>query len=135
MTINYDGRIFRTISNSISGEAGEDTIFKYHQVDDIVMATYSGGTIRFGTLIATVSPDGTLDMRYSHVNKDGHLATGTCSSQPELLPDGHLRLHETWQWTSGDLSQGTSIIEEIGRYQEESELQMESETDMDASEI
>ena len=31
----------------------------------------------------------------------------------ELLPDGRIRLHEKWQWTSGDLSSGESVIEEI----------------------
>jgi hypothetical protein len=29
------------------------------------------------------------------------------------LGNGKIRLHETWQWTSGDFSSGTSIIEEI----------------------
>ncbi len=120
MKVNYDGRIFRSVSNSGNGDVDNDTIFKYHQVDDIVMATYSGGAIRFGTLIATVSPEGTLDMRYSHVNKEGQLATGICSSEPEVLPDGRIRLHEEWQWTSGDLSEGSSVIEEIGRYPGES---------------
>jgi hypothetical protein len=39
--------------------------------------------------------------------------TGKCFSKPEILTNGKIRLHETWQWTSGDLSTGTSIIEEI----------------------
>ncbi len=54
-------------------------------------------------------------MRYQHVNRDGELMTGHCRSTPELLPDGRLRLHESWQWTSGDGSRGESIIEEIKR--------------------
>ena len=76
-------------------------------------ATYEGGEVRFGTLIATSSPDGRLDMRYSHVNSHGDLATGVCVSIPEVLPDGRLRLHEEWRWTSGDLSSGKSMIEEL----------------------
>ncbi|MCH5689438.1 hypothetical protein LWM68_37470 [Niabella sp. W65] len=47
------------------------------------------------------------------MNDKGELMTGTCSSVPEILPDGKIRLHETWQWTSGDQSAGTSIIEEV----------------------
>jgi len=74
-----------------------------------------GGQIQFGTLVATVKDDGALDMRYHHVNRDGELMTGNCRSTPELLPDGRLRLHESWQWTSGDGSRGESIIEEITR--------------------
>ena len=52
-------------------------------------------------------------MRYSHVNVSGGLMTGQCRSVPERLPDGRLRLHETWQWTSGDRSSGQSMIEEV----------------------
>jgi len=39
--------------------------------------------------------------------------TGICKSKPEILPNGKIRLHERWQWTSGDLSLGQSIIEEL----------------------
>jgi hypothetical protein len=52
-------------------------------------------------------------MRYHQVNEQGELMTGTCRSKPEILPDGRIRLHETWRWTSGDGSEGSSIIEEI----------------------
>lgn len=38
--------------------------------------------------------------------------TGICHSIPEILSNGKIRLHETWEWTSGDLSKGQSIIEE-----------------------
>ena len=112
MNVNYDGRTFKPLSNSETGEVGEDTLFNYHQKDDLVWAEYSGGEIRFGTLIAKVFDD-SLDMRYQHINAKGELMTGTCLSTPEVLPDGRLRLHEKWQWTSGDLSAGESVIEEI----------------------
>ena len=52
-------------------------------------------------------------MRYQHLNADGKLMTGTCISTPEELNDGRLRLHEKWQWTSGDVSKGESVIEEV----------------------
>jgi len=39
--------------------------------------------------------------------------TGVCRSRLEILADGRYRLHEDWQWTSGDLSSGSSIVEEI----------------------
>ena len=41
--------------------------------------------------------------------------TGLCRSRLEILPDGRYRLHEEWQWTSGDKSRGTSMIEEVPR--------------------
>jgi hypothetical protein len=34
-------------------------------------------------------------------------------SRPEILANGKIRLHESWEWTSGDKSTGKSIIEEL----------------------
>ena len=110
---SYDGRTFRAASNASNGEVGDDTRFHYHQQGNIVWAEYAGGSIVKGSLIATVQRDGSLDMRYHHVNTDGALMTGQCRSTPETLPDGRLRMHEKWQWTSGDQSSGESTIEEV----------------------
>ena len=113
MNINYEGRTFKPVSNSETGEVGYETNFHYHQTSDVVWAEYSGGEIRFGTLIAKVLDDGSLEMRYQHINTNGEIMTGICRSTPESLPDGRLRLHEKWQWTSGDRSSGESVIEEV----------------------
>ena len=79
----------------------------------MVWAEYSGGEIARGQLIAICGDDGVLDMRYQHINMRGQLMTGICRSTPEILPDGRLRLHEQWQWTSGDRSSGESVIDEV----------------------
>ena len=113
MKINYDKRIFKSVSNSETGEVSSETTFHYRQKDDYVWAEYSGGEIVFGTLIAKVLNDNSLEMRYQHLNKQGKLMTGKCVSTPEIMPNGKIRLHEKWQWTSGDLSKGESVIEEI----------------------
>lgn len=112
--IHYDGRRFRSVENSFTGEVGPETVFDYHQEDGVVWATYEGGAVRFGTLVATADDGGRLDARYQHVNGAGELMTGECRTMPEKLPDGRLRLHEEWRWTSGDRSSGTSVVEEIG---------------------
>ncbi|VUC20742.1 unnamed protein product [Clonostachys rosea] len=109
----YDGKTFRSVTNTANGEVGAETFFHYHQQADIVWAEYSGGSIVRGSLIATVAPDNSLDMRYQHINKKGELMTGRCQSRPEKLADGRLRMHEKWEWTSGDKSTGESLIEEI----------------------
>jgi hypothetical protein len=75
-------------------------------------AEYAGGQIKKGHLIGLVDELGNIDMRYHQVNDKGELMTGICQSTPELLPSGKIRLHEQWEWTSGDKSKGTSIIEE-----------------------
>ena len=113
LMVNYHNKVFRTIENSDNGETSSSTEFHYRQVGQIVFADYQGGNIQYGHLIGVVSEYGTIDMRYHQVNTDGTLMTGTCESIPEILPNGKVRLHETWQWTSGDLSKGKSIVEEI----------------------
>jgi hypothetical protein len=79
----------------------------------VVWATYAGGSILFGTLLARADGDGNLDMRYEHLLRDGAFKTGRCNSRPELLSDGRLRVHEQWRWTDGAEGQGASVIEEI----------------------
>ncbi|MGD1894256.1 MAG: n-acetylglutamate synthase [Cyclobacteriaceae bacterium] len=111
--INYHNKVFRSLSNSESGEVNEETRFYYQQSGRIVTATYEGGAILQGQLIAAVDETGTLDMRYQHVNNKGELMTGKCVSTPEVLDNGKLRLHDRWQWTSGDHSSGTSVVEEV----------------------
>ena len=111
--INYDNRCFVSVSNSDNGEVGPATVFHYRHEGDMVWATYRGGAIVFGSLIARVDVGDCLDMRYQHLNSAGELMTGKCWSTPEILPDGRLRLREAWEWTSGDLSRGESVVEEI----------------------
>ena len=111
--INYDNRKFTSVSNSATGEVGAETIFHYHQIDNLVWAEYAGGAIVFGNLIAKITDNDCLEMCYQHLNKQGELMTGKCFSTPETLSDGRIRLHEKWQWTSGDFTKGESIVEEI----------------------
>lgn len=113
MRVNYDNRKFRSVANSAGGDVGAETVFHYHHDGEWVWADYSGGEIVYGTLIAKCGQDGTLDMRYQHLNHHGELMTGECISTPESLADGRIRLYEKWRWTSGDLSTGESAIEEI----------------------
>jgi hypothetical protein len=113
MELNYDGRVFRTVANSSGGDVGQETTFHYHQDGDVVWATYAGGAITFGTLLARADPGGNLDMRYAHLLPDGAFKTGRCSSRPELLPDGRLRVHEQWRWTDGAEGEGASVLEEV----------------------
>ena len=111
--INYDNRIFRSVANTPNGEVGGETLFDYRQEGDLVWGTYEGGGVVAGHLIANVAADGALDMRYHHRSPSGALMTGLCRSRLEILPDGRYRLHEEWQWTSGDKSRGTSVVEEV----------------------
>ncbi len=126
--VNYDGRIFQPVlapaapagdasgvpvQPTAGGDVDEGTRFQYHQQGNVVWATYSGGRVRFGTLVATLKSDGALDARYQHVASDGTIKSGRCRSTPEFLSDGRLRIHEEWAWTEGDAGSGSSIVEEL----------------------
>lgn len=111
--MNYHNKKFRPVQNTENGETSAETIFHYKQEGNILTSEYAGGKIVKGHLIGLVDEAGAIDMRYHQVNDQGELMTGTCQSKPEVLPNGKIRLHETWRWTSGDESAGSSIIEEI----------------------
>jgi hypothetical protein len=113
MKHNYDGRLFRTISNTEGGETGAETVFHYRQEGDFVWATYRGGEVAFGTLLAKADDEGRLGMRYQQLNRGGEWRAGRCLSVPEVLEDGRYRLRETWQWLTGDGSSGESVVEEF----------------------
>lgn len=111
--INYNDKTFKPVSNTLNGEVNGETIFHYQQHGFLVSATYTGGPVIFGHLIGLVDADGVMDLRYHHINDSGELMTGVCFTKPELLADGRLRLYEKWKWTSGDETEGESIVEEV----------------------
>jgi hypothetical protein len=110
--IDYNGKIFKPIENTENGETSNETVFLYKQVGNILTSEYSGGKIKKGHLIGLVDDNGNIDMRYHQINDKDEIMTGICKSKPEIIKNGKIRLHENWQWTSGDKSKGKSIIEE-----------------------
>jgi len=112
--MNYDNKIFITISNTENGEVNEETIFHYHQKEACIWAEYGGGMILKGFLVGLANPDGALEFHYLHLNKSHEIRTGKCRSTPQILEDGRIELLEKWEWTNGDKSRGESkIIEKI----------------------
>ena len=108
---SLDGRRFRAVAEVAGGEVGPQTEFHYSErADGVIHARYAGGAVRLGFLVGTRAGD-TLRFRYAQLLEDGATATGHCESRIEELPDGRLRLHETWGWDSRDGS-GTSVVEE-----------------------
>jgi hypothetical protein len=110
--MNYNDKKFRPISTTENGETSNETLFHYKQTGNMLTAEYSGGKIKYGHLIGLVDELGNITMRYHQINDNDELMTGICFSTPEILENGKIRLHESWEWTSGDQSKGTSIIEE-----------------------
>jgi len=111
--ISLDNRRF-AIHSATAGDGTAATRFLYRQSGSRVLATYQGGDVRFGSLVAVTDSSGGLDMRYHHVDRDDVLRTGTCYSRPEIGESGRLRLHEKWRRTGGQPVAGDSILTEIG---------------------
>jgi len=110
---SYHDKEFRSVSNSNSGEVSEATTFFYQQNGSVISASYQGGNIREGNLLGRVEVDGTIRMSYQHWNTNDEFRAGVCTSTPELLPNGKIRLYESWEWTSGIEGSGESVIEEV----------------------
>jgi len=111
--INYNNKTFRPVSNTPNGETSNETVFHYKQEGNRLTAVYSGGKIAYGHVLGLVDEQGIINMRYHQINDKGELMTGICRSTPEVGVHGKIRLHEVWEWTSGDYSKGTSILEEV----------------------
>lgn len=111
--INYNNKRFKAVHSSDNSDVTSDMTFHYKQAGDIVTCTYDGLLVTKGHLIAIVGSDGSLDMRYHHIKRNGEIVIGICRSIPEVLKNGKLRLHEKWKWISWDLSEGQCILEEV----------------------
>lgn len=111
--INYDNKRFIPKMNTENGEVNNNTIFIYHQNNNILWSEYSGGDIIKGNIIGIVLENGELDFYYHHLNINNELRCGKCHSIPIILDNGKLQMKEKWQWLNNDLSEGESLLIEI----------------------
>ncbi|MGW4423883.1 hypothetical protein [Streptosporangium sp. NPDC004631] len=110
--IDYDGRRF----TSAGVPAGEEyPTALYRQDGNLLWGEFSGGHARRGTLTGVCAPDGTLDFAYCMVLDTGAIVSGHCRSTPEVLPDGRILLHETWERYGEHAEVGVSLLEELSQ--------------------
>ncbi|MFJ9646174.1 hypothetical protein ACWEPM_29035 [Streptomyces sp. NPDC004244] len=110
MTRSLDGLVFVPVADQAPGQVGRQTRFDYHEQEGRVWAEYAGGDVVRGHLVGTRAGD-SIDFRYVQLRLDGTTASGRCTSLVTELPDGRLRLEETWTWESQEGS-GTSVVEQ-----------------------
>ncbi|MFD7610288.1 hypothetical protein [Streptomyces sp. NPDC059828] len=111
MARSLDGLVLAPLADQAPGQVGIRTRFAYHERDGQVWAEYEGGDVVRGHLVGTRDGD-RLDFRYVQLKRDGTTASGHCVSTVVQLPDGRVRLEETWEWESRD-GRGTSVVEEL----------------------
>jgi hypothetical protein len=108
--IDYNGKRFRDTAHA----DGDGPVASYRQSGDLLWADFSGGRVRHGSLSGVCHPDGSIEFNYTMVLADATLLAGHCESTPELLPDGRIRLHETWERYGPQAATGVSQLDEIG---------------------
>ncbi|MFE2044991.1 hypothetical protein ACFXAZ_29555 [Streptomyces sp. NPDC059477] len=111
MPRSLDGLVLAPVTDQAPGQVGTRTRFTYHEKDGEIWAAYTGGDVVRGFLTGTRAGD-RLDFRYVQLKADGTTSGGHCVSVVTLLPDGRVRLLETWEWESQPGS-GTSVVEEV----------------------
>ena len=111
--ISYNEKCFVPRANTENGEVDGNTLFVYHQNNNILWADYSGGEIIRGHLVGTVAENGELDFYYQHLNEQNQIRVGVCHSVPKVLENGKIELSEKWQWLNGDKSEGSSLLVEV----------------------
>jgi hypothetical protein len=110
--ISYDGRVFRSAAAETAGRDGAGPVGHYHQDGDVVWAEFAGGRVVRGSLVGRRDPGGVLHLAYCQLLDDGTTVAGRCTSQPTVLPDGRIRLHEHWERFGPQAGTGVSVIEE-----------------------
>lgn len=111
MPRSLDGRVLAPVADQAPGQVDTRTRFTYHEREGRIWAEYAGGDVVRGHLVGTREGD-RLDFRYVQLRRDGTTASGHCVSTVVELPDGRVRLEETWQWESQPGS-GTGVVEEL----------------------
>lgn len=111
MPRSLDGLVLAPVADQAPGQVGTRTRFTYHEEDGRIWAEYAGGDVVRGNIVGTRAGD-RLDFRYVQLTQDGTTSSGHCVSTVVELPDGRVRLQESWAWESQEGS-GTSVVEQL----------------------
>ncbi|WP_093801253.1 hypothetical protein [Streptomyces sp. Wb2n-11] len=111
MARSLDGLVLSPVADQAPGQVGTRTRFTYHEEGGRIWAEYTGGDVVRGRLVGTREGDA-LDFRYVQLKQDGTTSSGHCASTVVDLPDGRVRLEETWAWESQE-GRGTSVVEQL----------------------
>jgi hypothetical protein len=109
--ISLHGVRMRVISTAECGEVNTETLFEFTQDGSIVYARYTGGRVRLGYLVGTISAE-RFQFRYAQVDNSGRLDGGYSMCEIGRMPDGRIQMAEHFKWDSREGS-GTNLYEEI----------------------
>lgn len=102
--MNLAGQTFRAVANSQHGTMNTDTRMTFQRDDaQAVTATYAGGNISLGHVVARHTGERTLEMLYQCLTGAGELRAGHALAR--FAGD---RMFLEWQWLTGDRAHGES---------------------------
>ena len=104
---DFNNKTFVLIENSENGTVNAETVFEYKQVADLVTADYSGGTIRYGKIIARLNGD-KLDMLYQCITTNDELKAGKAVAQISYNDNNKIKLKLNWEWLGDKKENGIS---------------------------
>ena len=107
LEFNFNNKTFSVLDNSENGKVNSETIFKYKQEGHLVTADYSGGTIKYGKIIAHLS-NKTLKMLYQCITTENELKSGKAIAKISLTKEKKIKLHLNWEWLGDDNGSGFS---------------------------
>jgi hypothetical protein len=110
--ISLDNKTFYLENNSSGGTSNSDTIFHYQQKDDLVTASFGGGSVRFGNLIALHKGDH-LEMIYQLLTTSKELKSGKAIAHISLGENNKIQLNMNWEWLQGYNNTGISTYREL----------------------
>jgi len=104
---NFNNKTFSLIENTENGKVNSETIFKYKQKENLVTADYSGGTIKYGKIIANLKND-KLNMLYQCITTENELKAGKAIAKVSLTKDNKILLKLNWEWLGEKNESGIS---------------------------
>lgn len=112
MQFNFDNKKLRiTLIEGPDTEVNEDTIFHFHQEENIIWAEYSGGKVKLGRLIGVLNGEN-LTHSYIQINMKDEINSGQGNSKISLNEANKLQIIEEWEWKSQE-GKGKSVMTEI----------------------
>lgn len=105
--VNFNNKIFYLKNNSSNGTSNNDTTFHYQQNENIVTATFSGGSVLQGNIIA-LHKGNYLEMIYQMVTTTDELKSGKAIAKISIDENGKIQLNLNWVWLTESENKGTS---------------------------
>ena len=107
--VDFNNKKFALLENSQNGEVNPDTIFEYKQDDNLVTATYHGGPVRYGTIIAHLN-GADMEMIYQCLTNDNELKAGKATAKVSITDNNKIKLDLDWEWLHLLISIGQKLV-------------------------